>query len=92
MEWHYPARYSDKNGVELTSLRNDGTNLVVELRGVLFSGPDFDGLAPDPQSTAGSLKSFALHNGDSVSAQSNARSRYRFRLSGRKLQAFWLYN
>jgi hypothetical protein len=46
MEWFYPTRFTDERGTEATTVRNDGTNLSITLRGVQFSGPDFDMLEP----------------------------------------------
>jgi hypothetical protein len=47
MDFQYRTTYSDRHVVETTTMHNDGGTLVLTLRGVLFSGPDFDSLAPD---------------------------------------------
>ena len=56
----YPTRYIDRRGVELTEIRNDGSTLSLALRGVAFSGNDFDALEPDPSLAADSLTRFTL--------------------------------
>lgn len=38
----YPAKYSDKNGEEVTTISNDGKTLWMSVRGVEFVGNDFD--------------------------------------------------
>ena len=60
MEWLYPTRFTDEWGTEATMIRNDGTNLSVTLRGVQFSGPDFDMLEPVADTPKGSLTKFTL--------------------------------
>jgi hypothetical protein len=47
MDSQYRTTYSDRHVVETTTMHNDGGTLALTLRGVLFSGPDFDSLAPD---------------------------------------------
>jgi hypothetical protein len=47
MDFQYRTTYSDRHVVETTTMHNDGGTLALTLRGVLFSGPDFDSLAPD---------------------------------------------
>ena len=59
----YPTRYSDGRGVEVTEFNNDGSTLSIRLRGVAFSGPDFDGLEPERNSSRDSLTSFTLSHG-----------------------------
>jgi len=44
-------------------MHNDGATLALTLRGVLFSGPDFDSLAPDSRSEPKLLERFSLANG-----------------------------
>jgi hypothetical protein len=56
----YPARYRDRSGEEVTSIRNDGTVLSVVLRGVEFRGGDFDALEPAPGTDLAPLRSFTL--------------------------------
>jgi hypothetical protein len=64
MDFHYPATYSDRRGVETTTIRNDGTTLTVILRGVRFSGRDFDALEHDTRSEPRLLNQFSLVNGN----------------------------
>jgi len=59
----YPARYTDRYGVESTTLRNNGARLYLRLRGVTFSGADFDSLEPDPHAAPEALATFDLHGG-----------------------------
>jgi hypothetical protein len=57
----YPARYSDRAGVEHTTIRNDGKLLLsVAFRGVEFRGGDFDALEPPVGTDPGMLSSFTL--------------------------------
>ena len=63
MNWLYPTKYSDRRGVELAELRNDGRNLYVRLRGVSFSGSDFDALEPEADSPIDLLSQFTLWMG-----------------------------
>ena len=50
---HYPATYKDVHGIESTTISNDGETLSMPIRGITFTGLDFDSLeAPadtDPQ-------------------------------------------
>ena len=64
MNESYPAKYRDKHGEEITSIHNDGKQLTMIVRGVLFTGNDFDLLQAtipldDPQ-----LETFTLQKGD----------------------------
>jgi Family of unknown function (DUF6304) len=63
MDCSYPTKYSDRRGVELSELRNDGRNLSVRLRDVSFSGCDFDGLKADADCGAELLSKFTLRRG-----------------------------
>lgn len=63
MDFQYRTTYSDKHGVETTTMHNDGARLALTLRGVLFSGPDFDSLAPESRSEPLELEKFSLANG-----------------------------
>jgi hypothetical protein len=56
----YPARYWDRFGEERTSIRNDGKNLSVTIRGVDFRGGDFDALEPPSEADSSLLTSFPL--------------------------------
>src|SRR5215469_14550691 len=60
MEWLYPVKYSDRCGVESGEIRNDGSRLSVRLRGVSFSGRDFDVLKPASDSPPELVGSFTL--------------------------------
>ena len=62
MNWLYPTKYSDRRGVELAELRNDGRNLSIKLRGVSFSGAGFDALEPEADSSADELSRFTICN------------------------------
>jgi hypothetical protein len=44
--WQYPTRYSDGRGSESTTIRNDGDELAMSLRGVVFTGHWFDDFSP----------------------------------------------
>lgn len=46
MRQTYDAGFEDRRGRETTSIRNDGHELQLSLRGVDFSGDDFDSLSP----------------------------------------------
>lgn len=43
----YPTTYRDRLGPVTTSIHDDGGSLHIMLRGVAFSGPDFDALSPE---------------------------------------------
>lgn len=62
----YPTKYIDRYGEELTTMMNDGHILRVVVRGVEFSGPDFDSLSPvEPGLLAGSTPpSFTFQRGN----------------------------
>lgn len=60
----YPAIYQDKHGREQTEILNDGEVLQMTVRGVRFSGSDFDGLSPPPDAAPELLASFVLNQGD----------------------------
>ncbi|MBK9031487.1 MAG: hypothetical protein IPL61_09155 [Myxococcales bacterium] len=59
----YPARYRDAHGGEDTAITNDGATLRMVVRGVAWSGRDFDTLSPAPETPADRLASFAVHDG-----------------------------
>lgn len=59
----YPAKYTDANGFEDTSITNDGQTLRMVTRGVEFVGTDFDSLEPLADATKEQLRTFSLHNG-----------------------------
>jgi len=58
----YDGTYSDARGCEAIALTNDGTTLRVAIRGVEFSGCDFDGLSPADSSKE--LAGFTLRGGE----------------------------
>ncbi|MBV9579971.1 MAG: hypothetical protein JO057_15385 [Chloroflexi bacterium] len=45
----YPARYRDARGSEATTIENDGHVLRLRVRGVEFTGHDFDSLEAPPE-------------------------------------------
>jgi hypothetical protein len=57
-------RYTDVNGTINTIMFNDGENLSVTLRGINFSGDDFDSLSPAEGSNEDLLKHFKFCHGD----------------------------
>jgi hypothetical protein len=59
----YPARYRDGSGEQVTAIRNDGRTLRMTVRGVEFSGEDFDAFAPSPREASASLASFTFQRG-----------------------------
>jgi hypothetical protein len=59
----YQATYRDQNGQEAIVVRNDGTTLTTHIRGVEFSGVDFDCLAPADATASAALDAFTLHCG-----------------------------
>ena len=61
--WSYPTKYSDECGTENTIIHNDGLTLSLILRGVEFSGNDFDSLTPSQQTTKSQLTFFTLSQG-----------------------------
>lgn len=58
----YAARYCDARGVEQTIIRNDSSTLSMELRGVQFTGSDFEAFEPDQKATSNQLAEFSLHH------------------------------
>ncbi len=63
MQGVYPAKYRDRNGEVATSLKTDGKTLRLVVRGVEFTGKDFDSLDPVVNTPPEALASFALHQG-----------------------------
>ena len=57
----YHIIYRDARGEEISKIKNSGKTLSVLLRGVRFSGEDFDSLSPLNGSTGYFLKEFDLH-------------------------------
>lgn len=60
----YSGTYTDARGSESIVIYNDGRNLSVTIRGVEFSGTDFDALTPTANATADQLGAFSLHRHD----------------------------
>lgn len=56
----YPLHFHDARGSETAVLRKDGTLLDVALRGIRFSGADFDALSPVPADLARARDLFTL--------------------------------
>jgi Family of unknown function (DUF6304) len=57
----YPAVFEDQHGREATTILNDGHELRLSLRGVDFTGSDFDGLSPVAAHHAQAHTLFTLH-------------------------------
>lgn len=62
----YPAKYSDKNGTEVTIIRNDGKILRMDVRGVEFSGSDFESLHSDENTAVNELSLFTFNEYDQL--------------------------
>ncbi|MCB9735389.1 MAG: hypothetical protein H6745_22605 [Deltaproteobacteria bacterium] len=60
---HYPAFYEDAQGREAATIENDGATLRVTLRGVVYSGADFDLLEPEPEQLEAARSAFTLNHG-----------------------------
>ena len=58
----YQGTYSDARGQEVIAFLNDGKTLRTTIRGVEFSGPDFDGMSPVNGSI--DLIGFTLNHGE----------------------------
>jgi hypothetical protein len=58
----YQGTYSDAQGQEVIAFLNDGKTLRTTIRGVEFSGPDFDGMSPVNGSI--DLIGFTLNHGE----------------------------
>lgn len=65
----YVARYRDARGMEQTVITNDSLTLCMELRGVRFTGSDFDAFEPDQNATSDQLAKFSLHHNSLCSCQ-----------------------
>jgi len=57
----YEATYLDDYGCEITIINNDGETLSLILRGIEFSGSDFDSLSPRKDLEVEKLQQFPLH-------------------------------
>ena len=60
----YTGTYTDSLESLPIVVSNDGAVLSTEIRGVKFSGRDFDSLTPEPETLERSLASFTLYRGD----------------------------
>jgi hypothetical protein len=60
IESTFPGTYRDGHGSESLIFRNDGTILSTFIRGVEFSGSDFDSLGPADATPEDQLASFSL--------------------------------
>jgi hypothetical protein len=56
----YPAKYSDRNGQETTTIYNDGKQLRLRIRGIDFIGDDFESFEPITNNDSGTLDSFSF--------------------------------
>lgn len=65
----YAAKYCDAHGSEQTIIRNDSSTLSMELRGVRFTGSDFDAFEPDQNATSDQMAKFSLHHNSLCSCQ-----------------------
>ncbi len=59
----YPVKYTDASGSEVTTITNDGETLRMVVRGLEFSGDDFDSFEPPDDATGEQLQTFELRNG-----------------------------
>lgn len=57
---HYPTLYRDQFGEESTTIRNDGTTLRMTLRGVEFTGENFNAFEPAAGRDEAQLSSFTF--------------------------------
>ena len=62
MDATYPATYRDRQGEVATSIRNDGKLLSMDVRGITFSGSDFDDLEAPEGTDVSSLPEFNLQS------------------------------
>ena len=65
----FPAIYRDRNGEVSTELVIDGCEMRLVVRGVEFSGLDFDALEPNPESDPTKVAGFTLQHGCLVSCE-----------------------
>lgn len=64
IESTFPGTYRDAHGQEALIFRNDGKWLSTMIRGIEFSGTDFDSLSPDETTPVDQLASFSLCGAD----------------------------
>lgn len=56
----YPAKYSDNNGEEITTIRNDWKVLRMNVRGIEFCGNDFDSFYIEEENDNSKLDTFTF--------------------------------
>lgn len=59
----YSTTYRDQHGEETTTIQNDSQQLSVTIRGITFSGEDFDSLEVQNLHEDSNIELFVLHNG-----------------------------
>jgi uncharacterized protein DUF6304 len=69
MKASFPAIYHDSHGQAAAEIAIDGRELHLKVRGIEFSGLDFDALEPNPGSAPTELAVFALQSGCLVSCE-----------------------
>lgn len=60
----YPTTYRDRLGQIATFIHDEGGSLRITLRGVVFSGEDFDALSPERELSEDERRSFVLAHDD----------------------------
>ena len=65
----YPAKYTDAHGSEETNISNDGETIRMDIRGVNFTGTDFDSLEPSGDTQQDQLAHFALNHNELCSCR-----------------------
>jgi hypothetical protein len=63
LDSRYSTRYSDSRGVETATIENDGDELRLALRGVVFAGRMFDDFKPLSGSDPALISQFTLQRG-----------------------------
>jgi hypothetical protein len=64
MDAKYQTTYRDKLGQEQTVIENNGKKLSIMLRGITFTGNDFDAFSPSRTADPSSLSLFKLQSND----------------------------
>ena len=65
----YITKYTDSQGSEDTIISNDGRMLRVRIRGIEFSGTNFDSFEPSEEVTAAQLSLFTLEHNELCSCR-----------------------
>jgi len=73
MNEHYPARFTDANGTEETTIMNDGETLRMTLRGVTFQDTMFDSFEPVEGTDPSLLEHFSLTGNELCSCRIECR-------------------